>query len=185
VSTRARRLALAYGLLAILVVGGALAFEPLTREVIADNAICDYCHVPQEYQSQVRLSYSRPHPAEKEDGELPEQTRCVECHLPTGLVSTVFAYTHFASLTDLFGGFRHRTVEREGAWLPPRQAAAYRVRDGLAEDDSSTCRDCHDMDEIEPKRERGVNAHKEAVEENKTCIACHYNEKHRAVALRE
>jgi nitrate/TMAO reductase-like tetraheme cytochrome c subunit len=185
VSARARRLALPLGLVAILVVGGALAFEPLTRQVIAGNGLCAYCHVPQEYQSQVRLAYSRPHPAAKEDGELPQQARCVECHLPTGLVSTVFAYTHFASLTDLFGRFRHRNVERAGAWLPPRQAAAYRVRDGLAEDDSSTCRACHDMDEIEPKRERGVNAHKEAVEEDKTCIACHYNETHRAVALRE
>ena len=60
-------------------------------------------------------------------------------------------------------------------------AAAYRVRDRLFEYDSSTCRICHVMEEIEPKRERGVNAHKKAVDEEKTCIECHYNEKHRPV----
>lgn len=184
-SVRARRLALALGLLAVLVVGAALAFEPVTRTVIADNGTCAYCHVPLEYESEVRLAYSQPHPAAREDGALPRQARCVECHLPTGWVSTVFAYTHFASLTDLFGRLRHRGAERAGAWLPPRQAAAYRVRDGLSEHDSRTCRGCHDMDTIEPKRQRGVNAHAEAVEEGKTCIACHYNEKHRTVDLRE
>jgi nitrate/TMAO reductase-like tetraheme cytochrome c subunit len=41
------------------------------------------------------------------------------------------------------------------------------------------------MEEIEPKRERGVNAHNKAVEEDKTCIECHYNEKHRAVDVRD
>ena len=50
---------------------------------------------------------------------------------------------------------------------------------------NATCDNCHVMAEIEPKRERGVNAHKKAVDEQKSCIECHYNEKHRPVDLRE
>jgi nitrate/TMAO reductase-like tetraheme cytochrome c subunit len=96
-------------------------------------------------------------------------------------LNSLFAYTHFASLTDLFGHFRDRNAERAGPWLPARQAAAYRVRNRLFEYGSPTCELCHVMEEIEPKRERGVNAHNKAVEEDKTCIECHYNEKHRPV----
>ncbi|MDH3637993.1 MAG: NapC/NirT family cytochrome c [Gammaproteobacteria bacterium] len=169
----------------VLIVGAALAFEPLTRQVVAQDDLCSYCHVDYEYRTDVRLSYSKYHPLSTTEGYEDEQASCVECHLPTGLINTVFAYTHFASLTDLFGHFRDRTAERAGAWLPPRQVAAHRVRDRLFEYDSPTCRDCHIEEEIKPKRERGINAHNKALEDKQTCIECHYNEKHRAVDVRE
>ncbi|RLA37729.1 MAG: hypothetical protein DRR03_01935 [Gammaproteobacteria bacterium] len=179
--------ATAAGIVAIVVIGMALVFEPVTRNVVAQDGLCSYCHVEQEYLADTRLSYSQHHPPAQEDGALPdaEQARCVDCHLPRGLFSAVDAWAHFASLTDLFGHVRYRTAERAGNWIPPRQAAAYRVRDRLYEYDSPTCRSCHVMAEIEPKRERGVNAHQKAVDEQKTCIECHYNEKHRPVDLRD
>lgn len=172
-------------LLAVLLTAMALAFEPFTRQVVAQDDLCSYCHVDYEYRTGVRLAYSRHHPLSTTEGYADKQASCVDCHLPTGPINTVFAYTHFASLTDLFGHFRRRTAERAGAWLPPRQAAAYRVRDRLFEYDSSTCRLCHIEEEIEPKRERGKNAHIKALEDKQTCIECHYNEKHRAVDVRE
>lgn len=183
---RSRKIGIAIGVLALLVIGGAVAFEPVTRGVVANDALCGYCHVALEYTADVRLAYSKHHPPLATDGKTAaEETRCVECHLPPGMLNSLYAYTHFASLTDLFGHFRYRTAERAGAWIPPRQAAAYRVRDRLYEYDSATCRTCHVMEQIEPKRERGKNAHKDAVTEQKTCIECHYNEKHRRVELRE
>ncbi len=176
-----------FGIVALAVIATALLFEPLTRNVVASDDLCSYCHVDQEYRAETRLSYSKFHPPRQEDGTLPdaEQARCVDCHLPGGLFNSIYAYSHFASLTDLFGHFRYRTAERAGNWIPPRQAAAYRVRDRLFEYASTTCDNCHVMAEIEPKRERGVNAHKKAVDEQKSCIECHYNEKHRPVDLRE
>ncbi len=173
------------GVVAMLVIGTAFAFPPVTRNVVATNDLCSFCHVAQEYKAEVRLTYSKPHPAPNEEKPDQAQVRCVECHLPPGIVNTVYAWTHFASLTDLFGHFRRRTIERSGEWLPPRQVAAYRVRARLFEYDSSTCRTCHVESEIKPKRERGVNAHKKALDENKTCIECHYNEKHRRVDVRD
>lgn len=169
----------------VLVVATALAFEPVTRAFVAQDDLCGYCHVDYEYRAGVRLAYSKHHPLSTTEGFEDNQARCVECHLPTGLINTVYAYTHFASLTDLFGHSRDRTAERAGPWLPPRQAAAHRVRDRLFEYDSPTCRICHIEEEIEPKRERGINAHKKALEDKQTCIECHYNEKHRAVDVRE
>jgi len=184
---RGVRIALAvFGLVFIL---GLFLFEPVTRQYVANDDVCSYCHVDREYRSEVRLSFSQPHPALVEANEtsdkVPEQATCVQCHLPTGFVNTFFAYTHFASLSDLFGHFRDRMGERAGAWIPPRQAAAFRVRDRLFEYDSETCRICHIEEEIEPKRERGKNAHKKALDEQMTCIECHYNEKHQSVDLRQ
>lgn len=181
------KMATAAGIVAVVIISMALLFEPVTRNVVASDDLCSYCHVEQEYRAETRLSYSNFHPPRQEDGTLPdaEQARCVDCHLPKGLFNATYAWAHFASLTDLFGHFRYRTAERAGNWIPPRQAAAYRVRDRLFEYDSPTCDNCHVMAEIEPKRERGVNAHQKAVDEQKSCIECHYNEKHRPVDLRE
>ena len=184
-------------MIAVIVLGfilGLFLFEPVTREVVASDNLCSYCHVDLEYRSDLRLSYSRPHPplaeAEADAGaekvsEPDKQTACVECHLPEGIINAFYAYTHFASLTDLFGYTRDRMEERAGVWIPARQAAAYRVRDRMFEYNSETCRSCHVEEEIEPKRERGKNAHKKALDENMTCIECHYNEKHQKVDLRE
>ncbi len=173
------------GGIVVLVVVAAVAFEPVTRSFVAQDDVCAYCHVDREYRAEVRLSYSKHHPLPTTEGYEDKQAVCIECHLPTGFVNAFYAYTHLASFTDLFGHFRYRTAERAGEWLPPRQAAAYRVRDRLFEYDSATCRVCHIEAEIKPKRERGKNAHKKALEDKQTCIECHYNEKHRAVDVRE
>ena len=182
----------------VFIVIGVLAFEPITRNVAAVDGVCSYCHVDMEYRSDVRLAYSNAHPLPETDAAETKPTEtdaaetkpkaqaaCAECHLPPGTISAVYAYTHFASLTDLFGHFRDRMSERAGAWIPPRQAAAYRVRDRLFEYDSSTCRSCHVEKDIVPKRERGKNAHKKALDEQQTCIECHFNEKHRSVDVRQ
>ncbi len=185
----------AIGIGLILVVTAA-TFEPLTRTLVAVDDVCTYCHVEQEYRSDVRLAYSKDHPlpptqaepatpVTENEAEAKQQAACAQCHLPPGLINTLYAYSHFASLTDLFGHFRDRNAERDGAWLPPRQVAAFRVRDRLYEYNSSTCRSCHIETDIEPKRERGKNAHQKALNEQMTCIECHYNEKHRSVDLRQ
>ena len=184
---RGVRIAVAvFGLVFIL---SLFLFEPVTRQFVANDDLCSYCHVDQEYRSEARLSFSKAHPLLVADDvktdKVSEQAACVECHLPTGFVNAFYAYTHFASLTDLFGHFRDRMDERAGAWIPARQVAALRVRDRLFEYDSPTCRSCHIEQEIEPELERGKNAHKKALDEQMTCIECHYNEKHQSVDLRE
>jgi len=173
---------IALGVIVLLLVSWVIAYEPVTRNLVAQDAVCNYCHLPSEFNSDVRLSATRPHLAESDDKT--SQATCVDCHLPEGWWNTTYAYTHFLSFTDLFGHMRDRDAERAGDWIPPRAATAYRVRDRLFENDSITCRTCHIEAEIKFKRERGVNAHKLALKEEKTCIECHNNLVHRPVDVR-
>jgi nitrate/TMAO reductase-like tetraheme cytochrome c subunit len=171
------------GVVAVALVGLVFAYEPVTRNVMATDSVCSYCHLEREYLPTARLSFSKPHPAAPKEGE--EEAQCVDCHLPKGFWATTFAYTHFVSITDLFGHFRDRASERAGDWIPPSAARAYRTRDRLFEYDSVTCRTCHIESEIKPKRKRGQRAHARALENKETCIECHDNLVHRYVELRE
>lgn len=166
----------------VALIGWCFAYEPVTRNWVASNRVCVYCHLEREYLSSARLSFSLSHPIDPKAGE--KQGRCVDCHLPEGFRAATFAYTHFISATDLFGHFRDRASERAGDWIPPSAARAYRVRDRLLEHDSSTCRSCHIESEIKPKRERGRTAHADALENKETCIECHTNLVHRFVEPR-
>ena len=178
-----RRFAVVAGtIFAVAVIGGLLAYEPVTRNLVAAEPVCTYCHLQQEYVPTARLSFSSAHPAEPKEGE--QVAQCVDCHLPEGFVMATFAYTHYLSITDLFGHTRDRESERAGDWIPAAAARAYRVRDRLFEYDSETCRSCHIESEIKPKRKRGQKAHKNALENKETCIECHDNMVHRQVDLR-
>ncbi len=167
----------------VALIGWLFAYEPVTRNLVATEFVCSYCHLEREYVPTARLSFSKPHPATLEAGE--EEARCVDCHLPEGFWATTFAYTHFASATDLFGHFRDRASERAGDWIPPSAARAHRMRDRLFEYDSVTCRSCHIESEIKPKRKRGQRAHAKALENKETCVECHDNLVHRYVEVRK
>lgn len=165
----------------VILIGWLFAYEPVTRNVLAQDAVCTYCHLEWEYDATVFMSATSPHPATPEGG----QARCVECHLREGFWPTTYFYTHIASITDLLGHFRDRQAERSGDWIPIRAATAYRVRDRLFENDSATCRTCHVEAEIVPKRGRGRRAHEQALANKETCIECHYNLVHSLVEVRE
>lgn len=168
-------------LTSIALVGWGFAYEPVTRNFIARDGLCTYCHIAQEYVPTMLTSVPKPHPRTPEGID---HARCVDCHLPTGFWATTYAYTHFASLTDLYGYFRDRDTERAGEWIPPRAATAHRVRDRLYEYDSVTCRGCHDEAAIKPHSTRGQLAHQQAGIRGQTCIECHFNMAHRQVELR-
>lgn len=168
---------------AALLIGLLFVFEPVTRNLVATESVCTYCHLEREYVPTARLSFSTSHPATPKEGEQPAQ--CVDCHLPEGFWASTYAYTHIASVTDLFGHFRDRASERAGEWIPQSAARAHRVREGLFENDSVTCRSCHIESEIKPKRKRGEKAHAKALENKETCIECHDNIVHRFVEVRE
>jgi nitrate/TMAO reductase-like tetraheme cytochrome c subunit len=173
---------IALGVFVVLIISWIIAYEPVTRNFVAQDAVCNYCHLEWEFNPSERLTATRPHQATSEDKT--SQATCIECHLPEGWWNTTYAYTHFLSFTDLFGHTRDREAERAGDWIPPRAATAYRVRDRMFEYDGNTCRTCHIEAEIKFTRERGVNAHKLALKEETTCIECHNNLVHRPVDVR-
>ena len=171
------------GAFTLLVISWAIAYEPVTRNLISQDSLCNNCHLAWEFNPDARLTVTRAHASEAQPIE--SQASCVDCHLPEGWWNATYAYTHFLSITDLFGHFRDLETERSGEWMPPRAATAYRVRDRMFEYDSVTCRACHVEGEIELNSKRGVNAHKLALDENTTCIECHNNLVHREVGLRK
>lgn len=175
-----RNIAIAGGILAVAIIGWCLAFETITRKVVAVDALCTYCHLKWEFSSEVRQTATRPHKATPQGG----QAACVDCHLPPGFLNSANAWFHFVQLTDLFGHRRHVDAERMGTYVPMRAKTAYRVRERMTAYDSRTCRTCHIESAIKPKSDRGVNAHNLALEQKKTCIECHYNLVHRSVDLK-
>ena len=177
-----RRAGLVAGVLAaVVVIGGVLAFEPVTRNLVANDDLCTYCHLEREFDPAARLSWSRPMKATPEGDEI---AHCVDCHIPEGMVGSLYAYLHFASITDFFGHLRDLETERAGTYLPPRAITAYRTRDRLYENDSITCRGCHVEAEMKPSTAEGREAHKLGREDKMTCIECHINLVHRHVDRR-
>ena len=177
-----RNIIIAAGVLVVLLATAVAAFEPVTRNLVSSDALCSYCHLEWEYDPQVRLSWSKPMLAEPGGTEI---AHCVDCHIPKGLAGSFFAYLHYASISDFFGRIRDIDGERRGTWMPQRAKTAYRVRDALFEADSVTCRNCHVLAEIKPKRKMGQKQHKKALDKNMTCIACHTNLVHRTVGRRK
>lgn len=176
-----RNLAIAGSVLAVTVVAWNLAFETVTRKVVGVDAVCTSCHLTWEYTPTVRLSATRPHKATAQGG----QASCVDCHLPRGYLNSAYAWFHFVSLTDLLGHRRAVDLEHQGEYVAMRAKTAYRVRERLQEHDSVTCRGCHVEGKIKLNTDRGINAHKLALDEKKTCIECHYNLVHRSVDLKK
>jgi nitrate/TMAO reductase-like tetraheme cytochrome c subunit len=187
-----RGLIITVGVIAAVVIAAGLAFEPVTREYVATDAICaTWCHVEREYRYTARMAYTSQHPpAERIEQGIPEHlrdrvpARCVDCHVPPGFINAVYTYTHYLSMTDLFGRFRDREGERAGDWIPLSAARAYRVRARLTENASVTCNTCHVMEEIKPESVRGQTAHKDALSSGESCIDCHANLVHRFVEVR-
>lgn len=171
----------------LLVLFFVAAFQPITRNVLFRDITCLQCHQHSELApngaplGNAGRSVTILHPATPEGGA----TRCIQCHLPPGVVESLYAYTHTLTNTDLFGHWRDYEKIRSGKWLPPITKQAYRVQDRLLEYDSSPCRTCHIESEIKLKTKRGKKAHKNALKNKETCIFCHDNLVHRPVPIRD
>jgi len=106
------------------------------------------------------------------------RAKCANCHVDGRLSYAMLE--HFLGTGELFVWATH-DLDKPGAFEQLRPAAADRVRFKMIENDSKKCRSCHTMEAIQPKRIRGQNQHKEAMEKGITCIICHYNLTHKAV----
>ena len=175
--SRTTMVLVALGVIAVVIVGAALAIGPLTRKYVATDKWCLDCHLPVD----PTLDFSRDHPA---GADQPPAT-CAQCHTLPGAIGAIYTYAHQAYLTDLYGTYRGPGVNRGGKWIAPVARRAYRSRDGMRATDSAGCRSCHIEAEIKPKKKRGQRAHDEALEKKLTCINCHYNLVHRAIDPRE
>jgi nitrate/TMAO reductase-like tetraheme cytochrome c subunit len=155
--------------------GGMLASAAINRYTSTD-AFCTSCHT---MAMQADDSYFQ-HSAHRSNNE-GVRPSCGDCHIPktNWFIET---YVHVTS------GVRDVYVELTTNISDPKVWAEQRA--GLEKDahneirawDSVTCRSCHDASAIKPQSDGGHQAHALLAQGGVTCVDCHTNLVHPAVA---
>ncbi len=163
-----------------VVVGGiaglllAIGAEEMDRFTSTDT-FCTSCHSMQAYIADSETYKASAHQTTT-SGVRPG---CADCHIPKGLVSAT--YTHAVNgISDIWGEIS-RDYDDPEVWNNEKARLADAVRHWFRENDSVTCRECHEEASIKPVRQRGQKQHEEARETSMTCIDCHYNLVHEEV----
>ncbi len=107
------------------------------------------------------------------------RAKCADCHVSRRLSFAMI--DHVLGMKELFVMLTHSGLDEPGEFEKLRPASADRVRLAMIKNDSASCRGCHDMEAIKPKRIRGQNQHEDALKNGTTCIICHYNLVHKEV----
>jgi nitrate/TMAO reductase-like tetraheme cytochrome c subunit len=102
---------------------------------------------------------------------------CADCHVPT---DNWFVETYSHAVDGIRDGFAEYTghFDDPGVWKARLPILAQRVRDEMTRENSSTCRKCHDAEQIHPASPAGQSAHAMLAGGNVTCINCHANIAH-------
>lgn len=153
----------------------ALGAEEMDRLTTTDE-FCTSCHAMQTYIADSEVYKMSVHQTAA-SGVRPS---CGDCHIPKGLV--VATYTHVVNgVSDLWGEYRF-DYEDPKVWESQKARLAHAARLWFRDNDSATCRGCHEEASIKPERKRGQRQHEEARETGMTCIDCHYNLVHEEIA---
>lgn len=140
---------------------------------VSTDAFCTSCH-------------SMTYPAEElkkssHYGALGANPGCKDCHIPQGFKNFHLAlYTHAVDgARELYLEFAedYSTLEK---FNERRLIMAHDARMNLKKWDSTTCRECHK--DPQPPGGDAKAAHKKMETEGATCIDCHQNLVHKAVA---
>lgn len=156
----------------------ALTLEKIDHFTSSDAFCSDSCHVMTNYVAYEPVYVNSSHRTTYTG----IQAGCADCHIPKGLLAATWVHA-MSGMKDTWALLTHDYSTRE-KWNKQRNEMAYRIRDWMLENDSQTCRSCHEQDALKPRRERGVRRHELAQQNQITCIACHYNLVHEPVAPR-
>ncbi|WP_275098138.1 NapC/NirT family cytochrome c [Sedimenticola hydrogenitrophicus] len=166
------------GLLAGVVVAAVLSLSFVVAEELnvraSSTEFCISCHSMGAY---VYEEFKQSKHYNTASGVRPQ---CGDCHVSKRFWPAV--WDHIMGTEDLIGEYSH-DWSRPEVFEEKRPAMAEKVRMQMLNNDSKNCRECHVWEAVQPKRKRGQRAHKAAIEEGKTCIACHYNLVHKKVPL--
>ena len=165
---------------AMLVIGGVLGAAAILVSLEVNRAtstdkFCSSCHSMTFVANDPHFTAS----AHRANGA-GVRPSCGDCHIPktNWFVET---WHHIASGTrDVIAENTHN-YDDPVVWARRRIALAHEVRNTMREQDSVTCRGCHDVQAIAPRSERGRAAHSLAREGRMTCIDCHFNLVHAPV----
>lgn len=164
-------------LIALLIAGlagmGFILFLIEFDHLTSTEAFCTSCHSMELAAVPYRESvHYKPPSGVKAD--------CGHCHVSEG----VFAATwdHFLGTKDLIAQIFGPDYDDPVINVLHLPDAAFSARHWFRNNDSATCRRCHDQDSISGHRPDTLEIHqKEARDKGKTCIDCHINLVHREV----
>ncbi|MGR9073135.1 MAG: NapC/NirT family cytochrome c, partial [Gammaproteobacteria bacterium] len=160
------------------IVGGllvALSMEKVDQLTSTDAFCGNSCHAMEAYVAYEPIYLNSQHRTTFTG----IQAGCADCHIPKGLLKAT--WTHAVSGVRDTWSLLVNDFSTRKAWNSRREEMAGRVRDRMLENDSETCRSCHEQAALKPRRESGVRRHQLAQRKNITCIACHYNLVHEPI----
>ncbi|MEZ9648525.1 NapC/NirT family cytochrome c [Vibrio sp. 10N.261.52.C2] len=145
-----------------LTLGGTAAVMHYT----SSTEFCVSCHTMEaphkEYQGSVHFSNAKGIRAE-----------CADCHIPTDPIDYVI--TKVRASKDIYHEFISGKIDTPEKYEAHREEMAETVWAQFRENDSATCRSCHEfdaMEEFEQSRD-AEKMHAYGRENNQTCIDCH------------
>jgi cytochrome c-type protein NapC len=106
------------------------------------------------------------------------KTTCSDCHVPHGFIDTTIRKVKAAN--DVFQHFAG-TIDTKEKFEDRRLELAKRVWLRMKETDSKECRNCHDVNSMDPEKQ-GKTAQKQHLKlgnGSKTCIDCHFGIAHK------
>jgi nitrate/TMAO reductase-like tetraheme cytochrome c subunit len=165
---------------AIFVVGGIVGAGALIASVeinhrTSTNEFCTSCHSMEMLAAEPQFAKSA-----HMSNDVGVSPSCGDCHIPSTnwFVET---YAHVKSgIRDVIAENTNDFSDPE-VWEARRIELAHEVRMKMREQDSLTCRSCHDATEIAPASAAGRAAHTLVAEGQRTCIDCHFNLVHAPV----
>ena len=145
-----------------LTLGGTAAIMHYT----SSTEFCLSCHsmeIPyQEYLGSVHFSNAKGHRVE-----------CAQCHIPSDPIG--YLKTKIVASKDIFHEFVTGKIDSPEKYEAHREEMAETVWAQFRENDSATCRSCHEFDAMEQNEQsaEAVKMHEYAKINDQTCIDCH------------
>ena len=107
---------------------------------------------------------------------------CSDCHVASSKTPNDYARKLLRKLLaarDVFGHLRG-TIDTPEKYEEKRLEMAKRVWESMRASDSAECRNCHNLERMDPEQRSRIarNRHARAVEEGTTCIECHRGVSH-------
>ena len=139
------------------------------NRLTSGDEFCTSCHTMADVAADSRFRQSS-----HQHNSVGILASCSDCHIPR---TNWFVETY----THLKKGFRDVIAERTGnfsnpvVWNARRVELADYARDEMRQNDSVTCRSCHQVRAIRPASKSGQAVHAALGQGTTTCIDCHAN----------
>lgn len=154
-------------LVAMFVGAGIVVAGNVGLSLTNTEAFCTSCHEMRdnaftEYQDTIH-----------DRNRTGQRATCPDCHVPKPFLAKIWRKTQ-ASMEVLY----HFTgkIDTQEKYEEHRYEMALNVWKRMKANDSQACRNCHDVDKMDPEKqtEEAVDRHTKGVAEGKTCIDCHF-----------